>query len=269
MSVVSRKSLLEVGAHFGHKKDKMDSRMKRYIYGLRGGIHIIDLEKTTKLLNKAYDELKAIAENGGKVLFVGTKKQAHDAVKENAEKCGAFYINSRWLGGTLTNHKTIKKSIDKLFEMEDTDTSSMTSKELSLHNRKLEKLRKNFNGIKYMKKSPSAVFVASADKDSIAIAEANRLGIPVFAIADTDINPENIDHVIPANDDAMRSVALILQTMCNAVLAGTKGEIELSDTQENKSEDRIEKVVKKDEKEKEEEIKVEAKESEDGKGKEA
>lgn len=224
MTIVSRKSLLEAGAHFGHKREQVNPKMKPYIYGLRGGVHIIDLEKTTRLLHKAYEALKQIVLDGGKVLFVGTKKQASGPIKAYAEKCGAFYVNSRWLGGTLTNHKTLRKSIDKLIALEKIETNFATKKEESLHNKRKEKLTRNFNGIRDMKALPDAVFIATLDKDHIAVSEAVKLGIPVFGLVDTNIDPDGIDYVIPANDDANRSLNLIIETMCNAVIHGSQGE---------------------------------------------
>ena len=223
MSVVSRKSLLEAGAHFGHKKANLDSRMKRFIFGVRAGVHIIDLEITTRLINQAYDSLKKIAANG-KVIFVGTKKQSADIVKFEAERCGAFYVNNRWLGGTLTNHATIRRSVETLKKMEATDPDTLSAKEQSVFMRKKNKLEKNLSGIKEMYGLPVAMFVIDVEKDAIAVLEANKLGIPVFAIVDTNVNPTNVNHPIPANDDATRSVSLVAKVMADAVIAANKVE---------------------------------------------
>lgn len=234
---INRKNLLEAGAHFGHKKDKMNSRMKKYIYGLRAGVHILDLEKTTKMLLKAYEEMKDLATSGATILFVGTKKQSIDAVKSEAERCGAFYINNRWLGGTLTNFKTIKKSIDRLKEIESESVDGLTKKEIAVRTRKKEKLHRNLDGVRDMVSLPSAIFVVDVVKDAIAVQEAVNLGIPIFAIVDSDGNPDIINYPIPANDDAVRSVALILKVIADAIIAGREGETKKLDDVEKESED--------------------------------
>lgn len=220
MSLINRKNLLEAGAHFGHKSDRIHPKMRKYVYGMRSGVSIIDLEKTVRMANKAFQELKKIVETGGDIIFVGTKKQACNAIKEKAESCGAFYVNTRWLGGTLTNFKTLRKSIDKLIELENMDMSSLPKKDSSKLTKQKEKLFRNFNGLRDMKRMPAAIFVSDINKDMIAITEARKLDIPVFAIADTDVNPDGIDYIIPGNDDAVRSLSLIIGFMSQAVKEG-------------------------------------------------
>ena len=239
MSVINRKSLLEVGAHFGHRKDQMDPRMKNYVYGSRGGVHIIDLEKTIKLTNDAYKRIKDIALNGGSVLFVGTKKQAAEAIKSESARSGSFYVSSRWLGGTLTNQKTLRKSIDRLKELEATnfEETSLTKKEISIVTKEREKLSKNLSGIKDMNSLPSAMFVVDVSKDKIAIMEAKKLGIPVFGMVDTNVNPKLVDYPIPANDDAIRSIALILRLMADAVIKGREEGDSMDETIKESSEE--------------------------------
>lgn len=234
MSIINRKSLLEVGAHFGHRKDKMDPRMKKFVYGIRSGIHIIDLEKTIKLIDESHEKIKEIVSNGGKILFVGTKKQAAEAIKTEALRSNSFYVNTRWLGGTLTNYKTIRKSVEKMKDMESMDLSegsTLNKKEKSLITKKRDKLSRNLSGIKDMYNLPAAIFVVDVNKDSIAILEAKKLGIPVFGMVDTNVNPKLVDYPIPANDDAIRSVALILKIISDAILLGK--EIENSEVIED------------------------------------
>ena len=228
--MISMKSLLEAGVHFGHKTEKMDPRMKNFVFGARNGINIIDLQKTSRCIDVAYKEVRSIAQNGGKILFVGTKKQACDAVKAEAERCGMFYVNTRWLGGTLTNHKTLRRSVDRLHEIEEAEGTpswkALTKKEISVLERKREKLRKHLSGIQEMKSLPDAMFVTDIKKDEIAVNEAKKLNIPVFALVDTNVNPFIIDYPIPANDDAIRAVALITKCLADAVLEGRSSEAE-------------------------------------------
>lgn len=226
MSVVSMKSLLESGVHFGHRTDKMHPNMRDYVYTVRNGINIIDLQKASKLLEAAHKDLKTLVEEGKTVLFVGTKKQSHESIASEALRCGMFYVNSRWLGGTLTNMKTVRKSVGILEDLENLESSgkseSLTKKEISIMTRKREKLRKNLGGIKNMSSLPGAIFVVDLKKDHVAIAEAKRLGIPIFAMVDTNCDPKLVDHVIPANDDATRAIKLIAKVMADAVIEGKK-----------------------------------------------
>ena len=236
MAVISKKQLLEAGVHFGHNTRRWNPKMKEYIYEERNGIYIIDLTKTEQLVEEAYKALFTIAQNGGKVLFVGTRKQTQDVIKEEATRCGMYYVDQRWLGGTLTNFKTIKKSIAKLYRiqnMEEDGTFDVLPKKEVINLRKeKEKLEKNFGGIKEMKEAPQAIFIVDPKTEHIAVLEARRLNIPVFALVDTNCDPEDADYVIPANDDAIRSVKLIVATMANAVVeanGGTPVEIVFTD----------------------------------------
>ena len=236
MAVISKKLLLEAGVHFGHNTRRWNPKMKEYIYEERNGIYIIDLTKTEQLVEEAYKALFTIAQNGGKVLFVGTRKQTQDVIKEEATRCGMYYVDQRWLGGTLTNFKTIKKSIAKLYRiqnMEEDGTFDVLPKKEVINLRKeKEKLEKNFGGIKEMKEAPQAIFIVDPKTEHIAVLEARRLNIPVFALVDTNCDPEDADYVIPANDDAIRSVKLIVATMANAVVeanGGTPVEIVFTD----------------------------------------
>ena len=234
MSVISMKSLLEAGVHFGHQTRRWNPKMKRFIFTERNGIYIIDLQKTVKKIEEAYDFVREIAANNGEILFVGTKKQAQDAIEKEAVKCGMPYINQRWLGGLLTNFKTINKRIErlyKLFEMEENGTFDvLPKKEVAqlLHER--EKLEKFLGGIKEMKGMPKALFVVDPKKERIAVKEAHILGIPVIGIVDTNCDPDELDIPIPGNDDAIRAVKLITETIANAVIEGKQGsQIEDSD----------------------------------------
>ncbi|MDU7115366.1 MAG: 30S ribosomal protein S2, partial [Peptoniphilus harei] len=227
MSVISMKNLLEAGVHFGHQTRRWNPKMKRFIFTERNGIYIIDLQKTVKKIEEAYDFVREIAANNGEILFVGTKKQAQDAIEKEAVKCGMPYINQRWLGGLLTNFKTINKRIErlyKLFEMEENGTFDvLPKKEVAqlLHER--EKLEKFLGGIKEMKGMPKALFVVDPKKERIAVKEAHILGIPVIGIVDTNCDPDELDIPIPGNDDAIRAVKLITSLMADAVIEGNQG----------------------------------------------
>ena len=241
MSVISMKNLLEAGVHFGHQTRRWNPKMKRFIFTERNGIYIIDLQKTVKKIEEAYDFVREIAANNGEILFVGTKKQAQDAIEKEAVKCGMPYINQRWLGGLLTNFKTINKRIErlyKLFEMEENGTFDvLPKKEVAqlLHER--EKLEKFLGGIKEMKGMPQALFVVDPKKENIAVKEAHILGIPVIGIVDTNCDPEEVDIPIPGNDDAIRAVKLITETIANAVIEGKQGsQIEDTDYDESTQE---------------------------------
>ena len=228
MSVVAMKQLLEAGVHFGHQTRRWNPKMAEYIFQARNGIHIIDLQKSSKKLDEAYDFLKNQAEEGKTVLFVGTKKQAQECAKEAAEKCGMYYVNQRWLGGTLTNFKTIRNRIKRLTDIEkmqeDGTFEVLPKKEVILLKKKMEKLEKNLGGIKEMTEIPGVMFVVDPNKEKIAILEARKLGIPVIGLVDTNCNPEDVDYAIPGNDDAIRAVKLIMDVMANAVIEGRQGE---------------------------------------------
>jgi len=229
MSVISMKQLLEAGVHFGHQMRRWDPRMKSYIFTERNNIYIIDLQQTVKLVEIAYDFIREISSNGGNILFVGTKKQAQEAIKNEAERCGMFYVNYRWLGGILTNFNTIRKRVKKLHELEEMENNEMfevlPKKEVISLKREKEKLEKILTGIKDMEELPAAIFVVDPKKEKIAIAEAIKLSIPIVAIVDTNCNPEEIDYVIPGNDDAIRAVKLISSVIADAVLEGKKSNI--------------------------------------------
>ncbi len=226
--VISMKQLLEAGVHFGHQTRRWNPKMAEYIFTERNGIYIIDLQKTVKKVEEAYNFIREIAAEGGDVLFVGTKKQAQDSIKEEAQRVGMYYVNARWLGGMLTNFKTIKKRIDRLEQlgkMEENGTFDLLpKKEVSKLMAERDKLEKYLGGIKDMKKLPGALFIVDPRKEKIAIAEAKKLGIPVVAIVDTNCDPDEVDYVIPGNDDAIRAVKLIASTMANAVMEGKQGE---------------------------------------------
>ena len=228
MAVVSMKQLLEAGVHFGHQTRRWNPKMAPYIYTERNGIYIIDLQKTVKKLEEAYAFVRDLSANGGNVLFVGTKKQAQDAIKEEATRCGGYYVNARWLGGMLTNFKTIQTRIAKLRKIEkmeaDGDFAYLPKKEVIKLKAEQEKLEKNLSGIKDMKKLPGAMFVVDPRKEHIAVMEARALGIPVVAIVDTNCDPDEVDYAIPGNDDAIRAVKLIASKMADAVLEGRQGE---------------------------------------------
>ena len=227
MSVISMKQLLEAGVHFGHQTRRWNPKMAQYIFTERNGIYIIDLQKTVKKAEEAYNFMKEIAETGKPVLFVGTKKQAQEAIKEEAERCGMFYVNERWLGGMLTNHKTIQTRINKLRELERMENEGvfevLPKKEVIKLRAEKEKLEKYLNGMKDMPELPGAMFVVDPRKENIAIQEAHRLGIPVFGIVDTNCDPEELDYAIPGNDDAIRAVKLITGAMANAIIEARQG----------------------------------------------
>ena len=233
MSVVSMKELLESGVHFGHATRRWNPKMARYIYTARNGIYIIDLQKTANEIEKAYQVLNGIVANGGKVLFVGTKKQAQEAVKEEATRCGHFYVDQRWLGGTLTNFKTIRRRIKRLkdlYKMEEDGTFNLLpKKEVAQLKHEREKLEKNLGGIKEMTKVPEALFIVDPRKEHNAILEARKLNIPVFGIVDTNCDPDDVDYVIPANDDAIRAVKLVAHVMTNAIIEAQGGTVERFD----------------------------------------
>jgi small subunit ribosomal protein S2 len=233
MSVVSMKELLESGVHFGHATRRWNPKMARYIYTARNGIYIIDLQKTANEIENAYKVLNEIVQNGGKVLFVGTKKQAQEAVKEEATRCGHFYVDQRWLGGTLTNFKTIRRRIKRLkdlYKMEEDGTFNLLpKKEVAQLKHEREKLEKNLGGIKEMTKVPDALFIVDPRKEHNAILEARKLNIPVFGIVDTNCDPDDVDYVIPANDDAIRAVKLVAHVMTNAIIEAQGGTVERFD----------------------------------------
>ncbi len=222
MSVVTMKSLLESGVHFGHQTKRWNPKMARFIFSERNGIHIIDLQKTSACIVEAYDAVRAQVKNGKPILFIGTKKQAQQTIENEAKRCGMPYVNNRWLGGMLTNFSTIKKSINRLKKLEkeelDGTLQSYTKKEIALHLKEKNKLEKNLGGIKEMKELPGAIFIIDTKKETIAVAEAKRLGIPVIAVVDTNCDPTNIDYPIPGNDDAIRAISLFVEIIANAVL---------------------------------------------------
>ena len=228
MAVVSMKQLLEAGVHFGHQTRRWNPKMKKYIFTERNGIYIIDLQKTVKMMEQAYNFVRDLAANDGNILFVGTKKQAQEAVKEEATRSNMFYVNHRWLGGTLTNFQTIRKRIERLHELErmeeDGTFDVLPKKEVVLLKKEQAKLEKFLGGIKYMKKLPDAIFVIDPRKERIAVAEARKLNIPIIAIVDTNCDPDEIDYVIPANDDAIRAVKLLTSKIADAVLEAKQGE---------------------------------------------
>ncbi len=228
MAVVAMKQLLEAGVHFGHQTRRWDPKMAEYIFQARNGIHIIDLQKTSKKLDEAYAFLKEQVEEGKTVLFVGTKKQAQECVKEAALKCGMYYVDQRWLGGMLTNFDTIQKRIQRLKDLEameqDGTFEVLPKKEVILLKKEMEKLERNLGGIKEMDKLPGVIFLVDPKKERIAILEAKKLNIPVIGLVDTNCNPEELDYPIPGNDDAIRAVKLIADVMANAVIEGKQGE---------------------------------------------
>ena len=228
MAVISMKQLLEAGVHFGHQTRRWNPKMATYIFTERNGIYIIDLQKTVKKLEEAYFFVRDMAASGESILFVGTKKQAQDAIKEEAERCGQFYVNARWLGGMLTNFKTMRTRIARLNQLQkmqaDGTFDLLPKKEVIKLQLEIAKLEKYLGGVKEMKKLPGALFVVDSRKEKNAIAEARKLGIPIVAIVDTNCDPDEIDYVIPGNDDAIRAIKLISQTMANAVLEGKQGE---------------------------------------------
>ncbi len=258
MAVVAMKQLLEAGVHFGHQKRRWDPKMAEYIFQSRNGIHIIDLQKTSNKLDEAYEFMKEQSEAGKTFLFVGTKKQAQDCVKEAAEKSGMYYVNQRWLGGTLTNFKTIRNRINRLTELEAMEQNGtfdvLPKREVVLLKKEMDKLNKNLGGIKEMTELPGVIFVVDPKKEHIAIQEARKLNIPIVGLVDTNCNPDDVDYVIPGNDDAIRAVKLITDVMANAIIEGKQGEsLETSDaTSETEAEsaqtaESMEEVVAQDE----------------------
>ncbi|MCQ2577797.1 MAG: 30S ribosomal protein S2 [Treponema sp.] len=228
MAVVTMKNLLESGVHFGHQVKRWDPRMKKYIFAERNGIHIIDLQKTIAAIKDSYEVVRKVAANNQSVLFVGTKKQAQQAVQKEAERCGMYYVNNRWLGGMLTNFSTIKKSLNRLKKIEkmevDGTFENLTKKEVSSLLKEKAKLEKNLGGIKDMKELPGVIFIIDTHKEQIAVAEARRMGIPIIAVVDTNCNPEGIDYPIPGNDDAIRAISLFTSIIANAVIEANNEE---------------------------------------------
>mgnify|MGYP004457678341 CR=1 FL=1 len=229
MSVVSMKQLLEAGVHFGHQTRRWNPKMAEYIFTERNGIYIIDLQKTVRKLEEAYNFIRDLTEQGKSVLFVGTKKQAQESVKEEAIRCGAYYVNARWLGGMLTNFTTIRRRVNRLKqlrEMQENGTFDLLpKKEVIKLNLEIEKLEKFYGGIKDMKDLPGALFIVDPRKEKIAVAEAKKLGIPIIAIVDTNCDPDDVDYVIPGNDDAIRAVKLLAGVMANGVIEGKEGQM--------------------------------------------
>ena len=241
MAVVAMKQLLEAGVHFGHQTKRWDPKMAEYIYQARNGIHIIDLQKTSKKIDEAYAFIKEVAEDGQDILFVGTKKQAQECVKDAAIKSNMFYVDQRWLGGMLTNFKTIRKRVERLNKLEqmqeDGTFDVLPKKEVAALKNEMEKLEKNLGGIKDMTRMPGAMFVVDPKNERIAVLEAKKLNIPIVGLVDTNCNPEDVDYPIPGNDDAIRAVKLITDVMANAIIEGRQGEIieqepELEEAQE-------------------------------------
>ena len=241
-NIVSMKALLEAGVHFGHQTRRWNPKMAPYIYTERNGIYIIDLQKTVKKLEEAYNFVRQLSENGQSLLFVGTKKQAQEAIKDEALRCNMYYVNARWLGGMMTNFKTMRTRIDRLAQLkkmqEDGTFDMLPKKEVMKLLGEMEKLEKYLGGVKEMKKLPGALFVVDPRKEHNAIAEARKLHIPIVAIVDTNCDPDEIDYVIPANDDAIRAIRLISSTMANAVQEGRQG----ADAEEAASEEEAQKV---------------------------
>ncbi len=227
MALVSMKQLLEAGVHFGHQTRRWNPKMKEYIFTERNGIYIIDLQKTVRMVEHAYNFVRETVANGESVLFVGTKKQAHDTVKEEAERCGEFFVNERWLGGMLTNFSTIRSRIERLNQLErmeeDGSMARLPKKEAAILRKEHEKLQRFLGGIREMKRLPGALFIIDPRKERIAVAEARKLGIPIVAIVDTNCDPDEADYVIPGNDDAIRAIRLLTGVMADAVLEGKEG----------------------------------------------
>jgi small subunit ribosomal protein S2 len=236
MAVISMKQLLEAGVHFGHQTRRWNPKMARYIFTERNGIYIIDLQKTVKKVDEAFNFVRNLAADGGTMLFVGTKKQAQESVKEEAERCGMYFVNERWLGGMLTNFQTIQKRVDRLRELEKMETEGvfevLPKKEVASLRHEMDKLERFLGGIKNMKRLPSALFIVDPRKERIAVAEARRLNIPIVGIVDTNCDPDEIDVVIPANDDAIRAVRLLTGRMADAIIEGQQGNEEDQETEE-------------------------------------
>ena len=229
MAVVAMKQLLEAGVHFGHQTKRWDPKMAEYIYQARNGIHIIDLQKTSKKIDEAYDFIKSVAAEGKDVLFVGTKKQAQECIKEAALKSNMFYVDQRWLGGMLTNFKTIRTRVERLKKLEEMETDGtfdlLPKKEVANLKNEMEKLEKNLGGIKEMTKLPGAMFVVDPKNERIAVLEAKKLNIPIIGLIDTNCNPEDVDYPIPGNDDAIRAVKLITDVLADGIIEGRQGEM--------------------------------------------
>lgn len=244
MSVISMKQLLEAGVHFGHQTRRWNPKMAEYIYTERNGIYIIDLQKSVGKVDEAYRAVADIVADGGSILFVGTKKQAQDAIALEAERCGMFYVNERWLGGMLTNFKTIQGRINRLKEIEameeDGTFDVLPKKEVIALRKEMEKLQKNLGGIKEMKRIPDAIFVVDPKKERICVQEAHTLGIPLIGICDTNCDPEELDYVIPGNDDAIRAVKLIVSKMADAVVEARQGEAEDAEAAYEETEEQAE-----------------------------
>lgn len=240
MAVVSMKQLLEAGVHFGHQTRRWNPKMSEYIFAERNGIYIIDLQKTVRKIENAYDFVREISSEGKSILFVGTKKQAQDSIKEEAERAGAYYVNARWLGGMLTNFSTIRRRIDRLKQLRGMELDGtfdlLPKKEVIKLNLEIEKLEKFLGGIKEMKDLPGALFIVDPRKERIAVAEAKKLGIPIIAIVDTNCDPDEVDYVIPGNDDAIRAVKLISETIANAIIEGREGQMGAAVSQESQEE---------------------------------
>lgn len=247
MAIIPMKSLLEAGVHFGHQTKRWDPRMAPYIYTARNGIYILDLQKTSKKVQEAYNLTKKVVAKGGYVLFVGTKKQIQETIKQEAEKCGMFYINSRWLGGTLTNFSTIKTRIARLVELEKMEKDGtfevLPKKEVIKLRKEMETLTTNLGGIKEMDKLPSLIFLADSKKEYICTKEARKLGIPTIGLIDSNCNPDDVDYVIPGNDDAVKSVSLIAGTIANAVVEAKEGNMTEATDEEAET---MEELVKKE-----------------------
>lgn len=240
MAVISMKQLLEAGVHFGHQTRRWNPKMAKYIFTERNGIYIIDLQKTVRKVDDAYNFIRSVAEEGKTVLFVGTKKQAQEAVKEEAVRAGQFFVNERWLGGMLTNFQTIQKRIRRLKDLEAMETDGtfevLTKKEVMQLRHEMERLEKYLGGIKEMNRLPGALFVVDPRKEKIAVAEARKLNIPIVAIVDTNCDPDEIDYVIPGNDDAIRAVKLLTQAMADAIMEGNQGSESVADDEEQAEE---------------------------------
>ncbi len=254
MAVVTMKNLLESGVHFGHQVKRWDPRMKKYIFASRNGIHIIDLQKTIAAIKDGYDEVRKVTAAGKSILFVGTKKQAQQAVQKEAERCGQFYVNNRWLGGMLTNFSTIKKSLQRLKKIEkmeiDGTFENLTKKEIASLQKEKSKLEKNLGGIKEMKELPGAIFIIDTHKEQLAVAEARRMGIPIIAVVDTNCNPEGIDFPIPGNDDAIRAISLFTSIIANAVLeSGNEGGLKVLESLTDEEEIKTDAAVKNEDEE--------------------
>lgn len=252
MSVITMKELLEAGVHFGHQVKRWNPKMKRYIFGERNGIHIIDLQKTLKSVVVAYNFIKNVASADGSILLVGTKKQARDSIAEEANRAGVFYVNNRWLGGMLTNFLTVRKSIERLKKIDvmkqDGTYDALTKKEIAQYEKERIKLEKNLCGIKEMTSLPSAIFIVDPKKEKIAVAEAKRLSVPVVAVVDTNCDPDEADYVIPGNDDAIRAIKLLTSKMADAVLEG-KSILTKSAEEEVEKAEIEEKIAEEEEKE--------------------